>query len=284
MKTIKYIWIFALLLFLNVPVKAIEENENMDTVSDELLAGIQRTSKSSMDEQLKKFEAISHVISHRGASAQAVEHTFEAYDLAIAQGSYYIEQDLVSSKDGTLYISHDLNASRLTGYDGLYSQMSDSQINELKTSSNEKIHTLQSVFDRYKTNTFYVIELKEAGQVDAFVNIVQKNGLEDFIIVQSNDENVIEQLEAKLPNIRKLLLVNKKSALDEAVHSSADIISVKKSLMNRENLEKVRNSGKIFNVYTLDTPQEIIEAIQLGVDSYFTDDTQNAINYELEYR
>lgn len=284
MKPIKYLLV-AMLIFANTAfVKAQEESENIESASSALTQNIQEVSQSSMDEQLKKFEAISHVISHRGASAQAVEHTFEAYDLAINQGSYYIEQDLVLSQDGTLYVSHDLNASRLTGHDGEYSQMSDSQINELKTSSGEKIHTLQSVFDRYKTNTFYVIELKEGSQVDAFVNIVEKNGLEDFIIVQSNDESVIEQLEAKLPNIRKLLLVNKKSALESAVHSSADIISIKKSLMNAANLEKVKNSGKIFNVYTLDTPEEIIQAIQLGVDSYFTDDTQNAIHYELEYR
>lgn len=284
MKSIKYMLILALALFSSIPIQAEENTENIEKVSNSLAQNIQDVSQSAMDEQLKKFEAISHVISHRGASTQAIEHTFEAYDLAISQGSYYIEQDLVLSKDGTLYVSHDLNASRLTGHDGLYSDMSDSQINELKTSSGEKIHTLQSVFDRYKTNTFYVIELKEGSQVDAFVNIVEKNGLEDFIIVQSNDESVIEQLEAKLPNIRKLLLVNKKSALSSALNSSADIISVKKSLMNEENLQKVKQAQKTFNVYTLDSPEEIIQAIRLGVDSYFTDDTQNAINLELEYR
>ena len=47
------------------------------------------------------------VIAHRGASAYAPEHTFAAYDLALAQGADYIEQDLQLTADGVLVALHD---------------------------------------------------------------------------------------------------------------------------------------------------------------------------------
>ena len=47
------------------------------------------------------------VIAHRGASADAPEHTFAAYDLALEQGADYLEQDLQLTSDGVLVVLHD---------------------------------------------------------------------------------------------------------------------------------------------------------------------------------
>jgi hypothetical protein len=41
-------------------------------------------------------------IGHRGASGYAPEHTIPAYDLALALGADYIEQDLQLTSDGVL--------------------------------------------------------------------------------------------------------------------------------------------------------------------------------------
>lgn len=69
-----------------------------------------------------------HVYSHRGASGEEIEHSIAAYDLALLYGSKYIEQDVVLSADGTLWISHDRNAKRITGMDARYSDLTDEQI------------------------------------------------------------------------------------------------------------------------------------------------------------
>lgn len=108
-----------------------------------------------------KNDASMMVISHRGASGEEIEHTFSAYDLAILYGSKYIEQDLVTSKEGTLYVSHDENAKRITGIDKKFSEMTDSEIDQLRTENGEKIHSLQEVFNRYNDSVTYVIELKK---------------------------------------------------------------------------------------------------------------------------
>jgi glycerophosphoryl diester phosphodiesterase len=52
------------------------------------------------------------VIGHRGAWGYRPEHTLESYRLAIALGANYIEQDLVSTKDGALIAR---NSNELSG-------------------------------------------------------------------------------------------------------------------------------------------------------------------------
>lgn len=53
-------------------------------------------------------------IAHRGASAYAPEHTLAAYELAIAQGADFVEQDLAVTKDGVLICLHDPSLERTT--------------------------------------------------------------------------------------------------------------------------------------------------------------------------
>lgn len=54
------------------------------------------------------------LIAHRGASAYAPEHTFAAYELAIAQRADFVEQDLQITKDGVLICLHDPDLARTT--------------------------------------------------------------------------------------------------------------------------------------------------------------------------
>lgn len=54
------------------------------------------------------------LVAHRGASGYLPEHTLAAYELAIAQGADFVEQDLQVTKDGHLICAHDAELSRTT--------------------------------------------------------------------------------------------------------------------------------------------------------------------------
>jgi glycerophosphoryl diester phosphodiesterase len=58
------------------------------------------------------------VIAHRGASAHRPEHTAAAYELAIAHGADFIEQDLVATRDGVLVTRHENEISGTTDVAG----------------------------------------------------------------------------------------------------------------------------------------------------------------------
>lgn len=54
------------------------------------------------------------VIAHRGACAYLPEHTLPAKALAHGMGAHYLEQDLVCSADGELFVLHDIHLDRIS--------------------------------------------------------------------------------------------------------------------------------------------------------------------------
>lgn len=234
----------------------------------------------------RQAAAAGHIICHRGAAGEEIEHTFAAYDRALSYGAVYLEQDVVLSAEGTLYVSHDSSALRLTGEDRLFRDMTDREIDSLSTENGEPIHSLQAVFDRYGRGVMYVIELKEDGsQTDAFARIVRENGLADRIIVQSFRAECLMELEAVFPEMPKMLLVSDRQSFEAACAvECADLIAAKSHMGTEEYLRQTHRLGKQFCLWTLDTPRQITAAMDLGVDFYFTNYPGLAMELELAGR
>lgn len=265
-----------------VALKTAREKEQEIREAEEQEAAREAARKEAEDKAVT-----SHIFSHRG-SAGPEEHSFKAYDDAINAGSRYIEQDLVLSSDGVLYVSHDLSANAMTGTNALYDSLSSAVIDELTTYEGNKILRLSDVFDRYGTDINYVIELKDskAQTIDAFEDIVDSYGYIDNIIVQCMDSDVLKTLDDKYPDMPKLFVCRSQWEFNNSLEMPyVDIISVKASvgLMTQENCDAAHESGKLFGAWTLDSETEIMNAINIGVDNYFTNDTPLAISLEREY-
>ena len=248
----------------------------------ESLAGVEEDAAAGIEEMIA-----SHVYSHRGSDG-AEEHSFKAYDSAIEAGSRYIEQDVVLSADGILYVSHDFNAWLMTGYDGLYEHMSSEAIDNLRTRAGNKILRLSEVFDRYGRSINYVIELKPDNDacVEAFVKLVDEYELGDLITVQSMYPGRLEELETRYPDMPKLFVCRSQAEFYRALDSAyIDIISVKADagLMTLSNCEEAHDHNKLFSAWILNSEEAIKNAIDMGVDTYFTADTPLALSLEREY-
>lgn len=249
----------------------------------------QRQAEEAAAEKKKnaEAEAASHVYSHRGSEGPE-EHSFKAYDAAIEAGSRYIEQDVVISSDGVLYVSHDLNALSMTGYNGMYEYIGSGTIDEFRTEAGNPVLRLSQVFDKYGKDINYVIELKPQGDdcIEAFEALVDEYGLEDVITVQSMYPEVLEKLEEKYPDMPKLYVAWSQSDFDYVVDKPyVDIISVKvvAGLMTEDNCKAAHSNEKKFSAWTLDTEDLIKKAIDMGVDTYFTNDTPLALSIEKDY-
>ena len=248
----------------------------------ESLTGIKETAAAEMEEMIA-----SHVYSHRGSDGDE-EHSFKAYDAAIEAGSRYIEQDVVLSADGILYVSHDLNAWSMTGYNGWYEHMSSDAIDNLRTRAGNKVLRLSEVFDRYGRSINYVIELKSDSDacVEAFVKLADEYGLGDLITVQSMYPWRLEELENRCPDMPKLFVCRSQADFERALDSPyVDIISVKADagLMTLSNCEEAHGHNKLFSAWILNSEEAIKNAIDMGVDTYFTGDTPLALSLEREY-
>ena len=245
------------------------------------------TAEEAAEKAAEDYRIASHVYSHRGVQG-SYEHSFKAYDEAISAGSHNIEQDLVVSSDGVLFVSHDLDASAMTGVSALYSSMTAEEIDALKTRAGNKVLRLSEVFDRYGRSINYIIELKTSGSasVDAFESIVDEYGYKDIITVQSVNTDVLKALDEKYSDMPKLFVCkSQQSFYDSLEMPYVDIISVSidRGLMTKSNCEAAHKKGKLFSAWTLSMESSIRKAIGMNVDTYFTNDTPLALSLEREY-
>ena len=209
------------------------------------------------------------------------------HDKAVEAGSKYIEADIVVSGDGTVYLAHDDYAQDMTGTNGYFSGMTDGQIDKLKTKSGSNVIKLKDLFERYGDSVTYIVDIKYTGSrnVDAFTIAVRTSGVEDNVIAASSFFDVLRPLDETFPDMTKLYVCPDQATFELALDKDyVDIISVPKNIMTADNLKAAHEHGKKFSAWTLNTEDEISSAIELGVDSYFTDDTALAVGLEKERR
>jgi len=184
-------------------------------------------------------------IAHRGASAYAPEHTRAAYELAIAQGADYVEQDLAVTQDGQLVCIHDDSLERTTDVEEVFPDrfttdangtkrwmVADFTLAEIKRLdagrwfdvkfTGERVLTWQEAVKVVSGRAGLYPELKSPGlyrgrridMVALFVAALRESGLDKAsdsvrprLIVQSFDADAIKALSSALPVIPRVLLV-----------------------------------------------------------------------------
>lgn len=231
-------------------------------------------------------EAAKHIYAHRGAGGED-ELSAVAYEKAVAAGAKYIEADMVVSADGTIYVAHDDYAQDMTGIKGYFSGMTDGQIDALKTRAGNSIIKLSDLFDKYGDSVTYLIDIKytSSRNIVAFNDIVQKYGYEDNVIATSFYLDALRAVENTFPDMKKCYLCSDQATFNAALgYNYTDIMCVPVSIMTEDNLKAAHDNDKVFSAWTLNTEDEIKSAIELGVDTYFTDDTALAIGLEEQFR
>ncbi len=189
-------------------------------------------------------------IAHRGASAYAPEHTRAAYELAIAQGADYVEQDLAVTRDGQLVCIHDDSLERTTDVEEVFPErfsadpagtkrwlVADFTLAEIKRLdagrwfdakfAGERVLTWQEAVKVVDGRAGLYPELKSPGlyrgrridMVALFVAAVREAGLDASgpaarppLVVQSFDREAIEALHAALPSVPRVLLIDGRGA------------------------------------------------------------------------
>lgn len=102
---------------------------------------------------------------HRGLHSDTVpENSLTAFRLAAEKG-YGIELDVQLSSDGEVYVFHDYTLVRMTGKDGMLSEKTAAQLEEIRLLSggvvtDEKIPTLREVLDAVDGRVPILVELK----------------------------------------------------------------------------------------------------------------------------
>lgn len=194
------------------------------------------------------------LIAHRGASAYAPEHTRAAYELAIAQGADYVEQDLAVTKDGVLVCIHDVSLERTTNVATVFPDrfktdaegrrrwyVADFTLAEIKrldagswfdpTFSSETLLTWDEAVDVVWGRAGMYPELKDAAFyrergvniVDVFAAALERRGLpwttpvrgRAPLAVQSFDEQAVRDAARLLPGVPRTFLISGRAGAEK---------------------------------------------------------------------
>ena len=241
------------------------------------------------------------VIAHRGASADAPEHTIAAYDLAIEQRADYIEIDLQTTLDGVLVALHDPHLGRVGGKENFWAsartvaelQRCDvgswfNHAHPLEASASFvglKVPTLEEVFQRYGADVNYYIEPKDphraVGMEAELLRLLVKYGLkrpaerDERVVIQSfsaTSLQLINKVEPKLPLVQ---LTHERHrfmspAAFDKITGYAVGVGVHASMPSAW-ITEAHSRNLVIHPYTVNSPARMKRFLELGVDGIFTD-------------
>jgi glycerophosphoryl diester phosphodiesterase len=244
------------------------------------------------------------VIGHRGASGYAPEHTLASYDVALALGADYLEQDLQMTRDGVLVVLHDDTLDRTTAgvrrgrvIDHTLAQLRDCDVgswfNRLRPEQarpeyeGQRIPTLDEVFARYADRATFYIETKNPeeapGMEEALLELLDRYELrgpamaEWRVLIQSFSERSlrrIHELDASLPLIQLVEAGEEPEVLRRrlpVVASYAVGIGPSWRDVDAALIAVARELCLEVHPYTVNDVSEMVRLTALGVSGMFTD-------------
>jgi glycerophosphoryl diester phosphodiesterase len=239
------------------------------------------------------------VIAHRGASAVAPEHTFAAYDRAVADHADVIECDLQLTKDNVLVCLHDATVDRTTG--GAATGRIDAfTLEELRAMDfgswfgpefagasvvpfEEQLRCYGDAGVRFYAETKAPAEY--GGKMEpALVALLRRLDLiprgkadvsESPVIVQSFDLGslqAVKRLAPSLPTAWLWVTPPPEAPTNGTMPAGVDVMAPTSAtvLANPGLVAVVHTDGGEVHTWTVDDPAEMEQLLDLGVDGIFT--------------
>jgi len=223
-------------------------------------------------------------IAHRGASSYAPENTFAAFDLAVEMGIGEVELDVQFTSDSHIIVIHDETLDRTSDTTGPVSERTLEEIQLLDAGSwfdevysGEKVHTLDEVFDRYKNEFRFHIEIKSKeaeGLASRTCDLVRNYGLEDRTTITSFWKEWLIESRNYAPEIPTGWLVPlgyetewDDSIIEEALQEGFTQICPRASLASPYLVRSLHDAGFNVRCWGVFNEELMIKVIESGADA-----------------
>jgi glycerophosphoryl diester phosphodiesterase len=213
------------------------------------------------------------VVAHRGASAYAVENTFAAYDLALAQGADVLELDVRCARDGELVLVHDPTLERTAGDPRPVEALTSAALARLDESTRPP--GFEAFLERYAGTARLLIDLKDPSPEweEAVVEAIDRHGLHGRVVVQSFDLDALRRLHATAPWQPFAPLVPREAAPMDVLAAAAPFaegIGPWHGAVDAALVDAAHAAGLAVRPWTVDDPAEMRRLLALGVDAIVT--------------
>lgn len=195
-----------------------------------------------------------HVVSCIGNAPGSKDDCFKRFDEAIEAGTMYIELGQVKASDGALLAGNDT-------------------------------FDISDVFAKYGKTVGYIVEIEDNDALETLGSVLESSGMAEAVSIESYDADILKSLEESYPDMTKIYLCRTTDDRSRGLGlECADVICITKEYMNEYGLNAVHSAGKKFAIRTIETGMHITDAINLGVDMYYTENTARALELEKQYR
>jgi glycerophosphoryl diester phosphodiesterase len=247
------------------------------------------------------------LIAHRGASWDAPENTFAAWDRALEDGADWLELDLTRTSDGALAVFHDDTLGRTARGPAEHctGRVADRTLTQLRHCevgswfnaehpdraraefAGERIPLVDEVLTRYRGRARFYIELKRPGDApgmeEALVAVLRRQRLvgpdadTGRVILQSFSAGGLQRLralDARVPLVRLLedpIPSDSLAAVMQEVARTAQGIGPSRRILTAAMVEAAHTAGLFVHVYTVNELAVLDWVRANGADGVFTD-------------
>lgn len=223
------------------------------------------------------------IISHRGDTKKAIENTLPAIQNAKNNDAEMVEIDIQQTKDGSFVLYHDETLKRLGNSNKKIANLTLKELEGItlrQGSLNSKIPTLQEAIDlAKKIDIRLLIEIKfpytnKAISEKAFIDLLQKNNVEQFYYVQGLNATQMNTVETLSPIIKtgKIIAFN----FGKLPKTSTDFLVLEEFSYSEKALQEAHSNKKELFVWTINKESLMRKYINMGADGVITDSTKEA--------
>ena len=253
---------------------------NVATLQNNININSTQLAQIPQQTNIMRSAKVTRFIAHRGLSYIAPENTLKSMEMAGRVGMWGVETDVLATLDGVLILMHDSTVDRTTDGTGTVSNMLYSEIqaltidvgNNIAMYPNLKVPTFEDYLITCKRfNLVPVIENKwitMPSDLDTFVNLIKKQGLEESCFVISADYTILQAIRERSKKIMLQYLADDmtQATLNKILLLKNTCINPTISLLTKTNIELAHANGIMVNCWVTDTYQQAKTYISYGVD------------------
>ena len=202
------------------------------------------------------------LLGHRGAHASRSvrENTLPAFDLALEHGCDGFELDARLTLDGAAVICHDAD------FEG-------TEIATVTAAELQRLPLVEAVLARYAKQAFLDIELKVPGLAAPVLAALGEQPPENGYLVSSFLPDVLGEVRDSNPSIPLGLICDRRKQLQGWRDLPIDYVIPRYSLVTRELVDQVHNTGKKLFAWTVNDKASMLRFANWGVDGIISDKT-----------
>ena len=245
------------------------------------------------------------VIGHRGCRVNCPENTLASFSAAMAAGADMIELDVTLSKDRQVVVIHDDTLNRTTSGFGPVQQATLQELRRLDAGSwfdsrfaGESLPTLEEVLILAGQKILINIEIKSSAWESGFpedapkdapkdaierqvVDLILKHGLLENTLVSSFHAGFLENI-AKMPlHPETAFITDRKfpqNTLEMCQRLGVFSWHPHSMFLEQRHIEKAHAQGILIFPYTVNSVEDMLMLVKMGVDGVITDDPGAAIS------